>query len=73
MRPSPVPRRWDNSPISSHPRRSLCVDPDSPSRLLRCAQRGRCRECGNPAEWSLVTAAPGADSPTRASARPRGA
>ena len=32
-------------------RRSLCVDPDSPSRLLRCAQRDRCRECGNPVEW----------------------
>jgi hypothetical protein len=52
MRPSPVPRRWDNSrPVRSHPRRSLCVDPDSPSRLLRCAQRDRCRECGNPIEW----------------------
>ncbi|MFJ9098664.1 DUF6083 domain-containing protein [Streptomyces sp. NPDC102405] len=51
MRPSPVPRRWDNSPVPFHPRRSLCVDPDSPSRLLRCAQRDRCHKCGNPAEW----------------------
>ncbi|WP_329445034.1 DUF6083 domain-containing protein [Streptomyces canus] len=51
MRPSPVPRRWDNRPVRSHPRRSLCVDPDSPSRLLRCAQRDRCRECGNAVEW----------------------
>ncbi|MEU5340455.1 DUF6083 domain-containing protein [Streptomyces sp. NPDC020766] len=51
MRPSPVPRRWDGSPVLAHPRRSLCVDPDSPSRLLRCAQRDRCRECGNQVEW----------------------
>ncbi|OIK04859.1 hypothetical protein BIV23_15250 [Streptomyces monashensis] len=27
------------------------VHPDSPTRLLRCAQRARCRECGNPVEW----------------------
>ncbi|WP_416956518.1 DUF6083 domain-containing protein [Streptomyces sp. Agncl-13] len=51
MRPSPVPRRLDGSPVLAHPRRSLCVDPDSPSRLLRCAQRDRCRECGNQVEW----------------------
>ncbi|MEH0420831.1 DUF6083 domain-containing protein [Streptomyces sp. B21-083] len=51
MRPSPVPRRRDSSPAPVHPRRSLCVDPDSPTRLLRCAQRDRCRECGNPIEW----------------------
>ncbi|MER6352417.1 DUF6083 domain-containing protein [Streptomyces sp. NPDC001634] len=51
MHPSPVPRRWDSRPVPAHPRRSLCVDPDSPSRLLRCAQRDRCRECGNPVEW----------------------
>ncbi|MBP5935719.1 DUF6083 domain-containing protein [Streptomyces acidiscabies] len=51
MRPSPVPRRLDGSPVPAHPRRSLCVDPDSPSRLLRCAQRDRCSECGNQVEW----------------------
>ncbi|WP_329258477.1 DUF6083 domain-containing protein [Streptomyces sp. NBC_01478] len=51
MRPSPTRRRWDNSPVVAHQRRSLRVDPDSPTRLLRCAQRDRCRECGNLVEW----------------------
>lgn len=32
-------------------RRFLRVDPDGVSRLLRCAQSGYCRECGNPVEW----------------------
>ncbi|WP_323183300.1 DUF6083 domain-containing protein [Streptomyces sp. NBC_00038] len=27
------------------------IDPDGVSRLLRCAQSGSCRECGNPVEW----------------------
>ncbi|WP_367324532.1 DUF6083 domain-containing protein [Streptomyces sp. HUAS ZL42] len=49
---SPSSRRhWDGSHVQIHPRRSLRVDPDSPTWLLRCAQRDRCRECGNPVEW----------------------
>lgn len=52
MRPSPRPQRhWDGSPVVPHRPRSLRVAPDSPSRLLRCAQRGHCRECGNTVEW----------------------
>lgn len=51
MRSSSTPRRWDGSPAVAHPRRSLRVEHDSPSRLLRCAQRDRCRGCGNPVEW----------------------
>ncbi|WP_223146414.1 DUF6083 domain-containing protein [Streptomyces apricus] len=51
MHSSPARRHWDRSPVQTHPRRSLCVEPDSPTRLLRCAQRDRCRECGNPVEW----------------------
>ncbi|MEU1800757.1 DUF6083 domain-containing protein [Streptomyces sp. NPDC019937] len=52
MHSSPPFRRYgDGSPIISRRSRPLCVAPDSPSRLLRCAQRSRCRECGNPVEW----------------------
>ncbi|MDQ0831430.1 hypothetical protein QF032_003274 [Streptomyces achromogenes] len=51
MRPSSALRHWDGSPLQAHPRRSLRVETDSPTRLLRCAQRARCRECGNPIEW----------------------
>ncbi|MFF8925701.1 DUF6083 domain-containing protein [Streptomyces longwoodensis] len=52
MRSSPPPRRhWDGSPVVTYRARSLRVAPDSPSRLLRCAQRSRCNECGNPVEW----------------------
>ena len=51
MRPSSTHRHWDGSPRQSHQRRSLRLDPDSPARLLRCAQRDHCRECGNPVEW----------------------
>ncbi|WP_249938705.1 DUF6083 domain-containing protein [Streptomyces mirabilis] len=51
MRPSSTRRHWDGSPVQAHQRRSLRVEPDSPTRLLRCAQRDRCRECGNPVEW----------------------
>ncbi|MFC8678053.1 DUF6083 domain-containing protein [Streptomyces griseorubiginosus] len=32
-------------------RRSLQVTPGSVSRLLRCGQGGRCRDCGNAIEW----------------------
>nr|WP_045297110.1 MULTISPECIES: DUF6083 domain-containing protein [Streptomyces] len=51
MRSSSTPRHWDGSPAVAYPRRSLRIEHDSPSRLLRCAQRDRCRECGNPVEW----------------------
>lgn len=32
-------------------RRSLRVDPEGVSRLLRCGQTASCRECGNTVEW----------------------
>ncbi|AZQ32125.1 hypothetical protein EJ357_47595 [Streptomyces cyaneochromogenes] len=54
MRPTPHPsaRHWDGSPVVAHRvRRSLQVSPGSVSRLLRCGQSGRCRECGNRIEW----------------------
>ncbi|MFD5475746.1 DUF6083 domain-containing protein [Streptomyces sp. NPDC127105] len=55
MCPSPHPsaRRWDGSYVGVPQRRYLRVAPDGASRLLRCAQNGRCRECGNPIEWYL--------------------
>ncbi|WP_232108254.1 MULTISPECIES: DUF6083 domain-containing protein [Streptomyces] len=51
MRSSSTRRHWDGSPAVAFPRRSLRIEHNSPSRLLRCAQRDRCRECGNPVEW----------------------
>lgn len=54
MRPTPPPmaRHWDGSPVvPHHPRRSLQVSRDGASRLLRCGQSGRCRDCGNRIEW----------------------
>ncbi|MCX5006681.1 DUF6083 domain-containing protein [Streptomyces sp. NBC_00638] len=51
MRSSSTPRHWDGSPVGACTRRSLRIEHDSPSRLLRCAQPDRCRECGNPVEW----------------------
>ncbi|WP_348540906.1 DUF6083 domain-containing protein [Streptomyces sp. SAI-119] len=53
MRPSPdsSARRWDGSRVHTPPRRSLRVDPEGVSRLLRCGQSASCRECGNPIEW----------------------
>ncbi|MGW7406821.1 DUF6083 domain-containing protein [Streptomyces sp. NPDC054833] len=50
MRPSSAPRHWDGSPVRDL-RRSLHVELGRPTRLLRCAQRARCRECGNQVEW----------------------
>ncbi|MGY4742327.1 DUF6083 domain-containing protein [Streptomyces sp. ATMOS53] len=46
-----VGRHGDGSPVISHRPRSLRVVADSSSRHLRCAQRARCRECGNLVEW----------------------
>ncbi|MFE0631590.1 DUF6083 domain-containing protein [Streptomyces sp. NPDC058864] len=42
---------WDGSQKNYRPRRSLRIDTDSPSRLLRSAQGGRCDYCGNRVEW----------------------
>ncbi|GAB2966381.1 DUF6083 domain-containing protein [Streptomyces heilongjiangensis] len=49
--PSPSARRWDGSPVTVPPRRSLRVASDGTSRLLRCGQGDRCRDCGNRIEW----------------------
>ncbi|MFD8044799.1 DUF6083 domain-containing protein [Streptomyces chartreusis] len=51
MHSSPDPRYRRGSPALARQRRSLRVATDSPTRLLRCAQRARCRDCGNPVEW----------------------
>ncbi|WP_326569914.1 DUF6083 domain-containing protein [Actinacidiphila glaucinigra] len=42
---------WDGSRKNYQPRRALRIDADSPSRLLRSAQVGRCDVCGNRVEW----------------------
>lgn len=39
--------RWDGTPARSPRLRSLRVAHDSPTRLVRSAQPGRCRDCGN--------------------------
>ncbi|MFB7655016.1 MULTISPECIES: DUF6083 domain-containing protein [unclassified Streptomyces] len=49
--PPSAARHWDSSPIAVRPRRLLQISPDGASRLLRCGQRDRCRECGNGIEW----------------------
>ncbi len=48
---SPSPRHWDGSFVHVRARRSLRVSSDSASRLLRCGQSDRCRDCGNRIEW----------------------
>ncbi|MDX2520767.1 MULTISPECIES: DUF6083 domain-containing protein [Streptomyces] len=47
----PFPHRWDGSRVHVRVRRSLCVSNDSASRLVRCGQSDRCRDCGNRIEW----------------------
>ncbi|MDX2947574.1 DUF6083 domain-containing protein [Streptomyces caniscabiei] len=47
----PSPQRWDGSRVHVRARRSLRVSNDSASRLLRCGQSDRCRDCGNRIEW----------------------
>lgn len=42
---------WDGSRKNYRPRRTLRIDADSPSRLLRSAQGDRCDACGNHVEW----------------------
>ncbi|MFE7029113.1 DUF6083 domain-containing protein [Streptomyces sp. NPDC057621] len=49
--PPPAPRRQGSRPAAPRTRRSLQVSPDGASRLLRCGQGSRCRECGNRIEW----------------------
>ncbi|MEU0401635.1 DUF6083 domain-containing protein [Streptomyces sp. NPDC006197] len=44
-------RHWDGTPRTPSRRRALRVAADSPSRLLRIAQRGPCRDCGNRVDW----------------------
>ena len=52
MHPANDPRRrWDGSPHRSRHPRALRVADSSPSRLLRTAQHGSCRHCGNRIEW----------------------
>ncbi|MFD4318989.1 DUF6083 domain-containing protein [Streptomyces sp. NPDC058548] len=44
-------RHWDGSPYTQGRRRALRVAADSPTRLLRTAQRAECRDCGNRIDW----------------------
>ncbi|WLQ45663.1 DUF6083 domain-containing protein (plasmid) [Streptomyces laculatispora] len=43
--------RWDGTPARSPRLRALRVAPDSPTRLVRSVQTGRCRDCGNRIDW----------------------
>lgn len=44
-------RRWDGTPDRPPRVRALRVASDSPTRLVRSAQPGRCRDCGNRIDW----------------------
>ncbi|WNO70139.1 DUF6083 domain-containing protein [Streptomyces sp. AM8-1-1] len=48
-------RRWDGSPTTARHLRALRIAADSPSRLLRTAQPGRCHACGNRIDWYTRT------------------
>ncbi|MYW98912.1 MULTISPECIES: DUF6083 domain-containing protein [unclassified Streptomyces] len=48
---APTPRRWDGTSVRFPRSRSLRVDADSPTRLARAAQSGRCPDCGNRVDW----------------------
>lgn len=48
---APTPRRWDGTSTRFPRSRSLRVDADSPTRLVRSAQPGRCSDCGNRVDW----------------------
>ncbi|MET8405884.1 DUF6083 domain-containing protein [Streptomyces sp900116325] len=48
-------RRWDGTPARPHHQCTLRVAPDSPTRLVRGAQLGRCRDCGNRIDWYTRT------------------
>ncbi|MEV6395905.1 DUF6083 domain-containing protein [Streptomyces sp. NPDC051907] len=44
-------RRWDGSRVAARRLRALRVAADSPTRLLRTARPGSCRDCGNRIDW----------------------
>lgn len=44
-------RRWDGSRTTARRSRTLHSTPRNATRLLRCGQPGRCRDCGNTVEW----------------------
>lgn len=44
-------RHWDGSRTSSYARCGLRIAADAGTRLLRCGQSGRCRDCGHAVEW----------------------
>lgn len=44
-------RHWDGSRVTPRRHRALAIARDSPSRLLRLAQRDTCRACGNAIDW----------------------
>ncbi|MER6601568.1 DUF6083 domain-containing protein [Streptomyces parvus] len=48
---APTPRRWDGTSVRFPRSRFLRVDADSPTRLVRSAQPGRCPDCGNRVDW----------------------
>ncbi|MFJ7949572.1 DUF6083 domain-containing protein [Streptomyces sp. NPDC096354] len=48
-------RLWDGTPARPYRQRTLRVAPGSPSRLVRSAQLGRCRDCGNRIDWYTRT------------------
>ncbi|MFI6555947.1 DUF6083 domain-containing protein [Streptomyces griseus] len=48
---APTPRRWDGTSTRTPRSRSLRVAADSPTRLVRSAQPGRCPDCGNRVDW----------------------
>ncbi|MFG3172344.1 DUF6083 domain-containing protein [Streptomyces sp. NPDC048200] len=53
MRSTPPPsgRHWDGTPVTVRARCSLRAAPHGVTRLLRCGQTDRCRDCGNRFEW----------------------
>ncbi|WP_406405399.1 DUF6083 domain-containing protein [Streptomyces sp. NBC_01643] len=53
--PATTGRHWDGTPTTPRYRRALRVAADSPSRLLRIAQVGRCRDCGNRIDWHTTS------------------
>jgi hypothetical protein len=48
-------RRWDGSHTTAYRSRGLRLNPHNGTRLLRCGQPGRCRDCGNTVEWYYRT------------------
>ncbi|MFF2864734.1 DUF6083 domain-containing protein [Streptomyces rubiginosohelvolus] len=48
---APTPHRWDGTSVRFPRSRSLRVDADSPTRLARATQSGRCPDCGNRVDW----------------------